>query len=81
MILASRNTYQKLSSNGLDLAELRVEKKPVGHRRIPIGPLQRHGPLLWGKYQLDLTFVPTCGYYFMYLRDRIKFLRVNQDYF
>jgi hypothetical protein len=36
IILASSKTYQKLSSNGLDLAEL--EPKPVDHRQIPIGP-------------------------------------------
>jgi hypothetical protein len=37
MTLASSQTYQKLSSNGLDLAEL--EQKPVDHRQIPIGPV------------------------------------------
>jgi hypothetical protein len=36
-ILASRKTYQKLSSNGLDLAEL--EPKPVDHRQIRIYPV------------------------------------------
>jgi hypothetical protein len=34
MTLASRKTYQKLSSNGLDLTEL--EPKAVDHRHIPI---------------------------------------------
>jgi|AntAceMinimDraft_5_1070358.scaffolds.fasta_scaffold153819_1 hypothetical protein len=37
MVLASRKTYQKLSSNGFDLAELNL--KLVDHRQIPIGPV------------------------------------------
>jgi hypothetical protein len=36
MILAFKKTYQKLSSNGFDLAEL--EPKPVDHRQISIDP-------------------------------------------
>jgi hypothetical protein len=37
MRLVSSRTYQELSSNGLDLAEL--EPKPVDHRQIPIDPV------------------------------------------
>ena len=37
-MLASSQTYTKLSSNGLDLVEL--EPKPVDHRQIRIGPVQ-----------------------------------------
>ena len=36
-ILVSRKTYQKLSSNGLDLVEL--EPKPVGYRQIRMDPI------------------------------------------
>jgi len=39
MILASRKSYQKTSSNGLDLAEL--EPKPVDIRQIPIDPVTK----------------------------------------
>jgi hypothetical protein len=37
MIFASRKTYQKISLNDFDLAEL--EPKPVNHRQISIDPL------------------------------------------
>jgi hypothetical protein len=42
---ASRKTYQKLSLNDFDLAEL--EPKPVNHRQISIDPLTTK------KYQLQ----------------------------
>jgi hypothetical protein len=41
MIMVSSQTYQKFSSNGLDLAEL--EPKPVGHRQIPTDPVLHLG--------------------------------------
>jgi hypothetical protein len=39
MILDFKNTYQKLSSNGLDFAELKP--KPVENRQTPIDPFRR----------------------------------------
>jgi hypothetical protein len=54
MILASRKTYQKTSSNGLDLAEL--GPKPVDHRQKPIDPAYAIRLLTFfanGEYELD----------------------------
>jgi hypothetical protein len=55
--MASRKTYQELSSNGLDLAEL--EPKPDGHRQIPIDPV--HIEIIPGEGGGGGGGYPKCG--------------------